>query len=142
MADVQLSPKRYMIVVEPIKITTPRLGVNAEKQTFRFPVKLDRVYHDVRFVLRKGFKPLPSDDPRLRKTWLFESTQRRFASELQGLFQEDQLDPFLFKSTLGNFYDLDHRVGERIPMDQLSRGMLFCTERVNGGFGRIFIARG
>lgn len=142
MADVQLTAKRYSILVELVKITTPRLGISAEKQTFCFPIKRDRVYHDVRFVLRKGCKPLYTDDPRLRKIWLFESTQRRFASELQGLFQEDQLDPFLFKSPLGNFYDLEHRVAERIAMDQLSHGTLFCTTRVSGDFGRIFIARG
>lgn len=132
---------RYLVMVEPVRIVNPRVGASTEKQLFDFMVKEDRVYHDVRFQLRKGYRFLPDDDPRLRRLWLFESDCRRFASELQAVFKEDQLDQFLFKSALGNFYDLEHRVGQRVEMDMIPKGTLFSTERVLGGLGRVFIKK-
>ncbi len=133
---------RYLIAIEPVRLASPRAGTSTEKQTFDFFIKPDRVYHDVRFHPNRGHQFSPDADPRLRKIWLFESDKRRFASELQALFKEDRLDHFLLKSPLGNFYDLEHRMGHRVETGAVETGTLFCSERVWGGLGRIFIKRG
>lgn len=131
---------RYLIAIEPVRLASPRAGTSAEKQTFDFFIKPDRVYHELKFAANEGCHYSQEDDPRLLKRWLLESERRILSGQLDYIYRDGEMDLFLFKNPFGNFYDLERLKGAERAADLIMPGELYANFTVMTPYGKLFLA--